>query len=86
MAILSKVNDPLSAEHLEVVIRNFHETYSYEGILFETVVPIPGKNDLYRFIVVYDDRVQNEISAKEVNANDTRRNSKAIKKTNKESK
>lgn len=55
MAILSKVSLPITADHLEVFIKNFHETYSDGIILFETVVPIPGKTDLYRFIVVYND-------------------------------
>lgn len=60
MAILSKVSLPLTADHLETFIKNFHETYGDGILLFETVVPIPGKTDLYRFIVVYNDSVTKE--------------------------
>ena len=55
MTILSDVSLPLTADHLEKYIKNFHETYTDGITVFETVVPIQGKTDLYRFIVVYDD-------------------------------
>lgn len=55
MAILSDVSLPLTADNLKELLKNYHENYSYDRILFETVVPIPGKNDLYRLIAVYDD-------------------------------
>lgn len=61
MAILSKVSLPLTADHLETFIKNFHENTTYDVILFETVVPIQGKTDLYRFIVVYG--INNEPSS-----------------------
>lgn len=53
MKIVTKVHEPSNAEHLEIIIRNFHESYGDFEILFETVVPIPGMNDLYRFIVAF---------------------------------
>lgn len=66
MAIFSKVSLPITADHLETFIKNFHETYSDDIVLFETVVPIPGKTDLYRFIVVHDDsRAEQPISISE---------------------
>lgn len=54
MHIITKVSSPSNAEHLEFIIRDFHESYINNQIYFETVVPVPGKNDLYRFIVVYN--------------------------------
>lgn len=74
MEIFSNVSLPLTADHLETFIKNFHEEFSNDVILFETVVPVPGKNDLYRFIVVHKeaDPVPTSISEEVVINDDTK--------------
>ena len=52
MAVVSKVYEPLTAQHVQEALEELYTTYT--TVTLCEVVPIENK-DLYRIIAVYDD-------------------------------